>query len=91
MKQWFSEYKKALKMLEVEEVFDLIFYRPLAFLLVKIIYPTNITPNQLTLIAVFFGLVGGIFYGMGEAKYFFLGGILFILYDVFQKPVFNRQ
>lgn len=83
MKKWFSEYKNALKMLEVEEVFDLIFYRPLAFLLVKIVYPTNITPNQLTLIAVFFGLLGGVCYGMGKPEYFFAGGILFILYDVF--------
>lgn len=83
MKKWFSEYKKALKMLEVEEVFDLIIYRPLAFLLVKIVYPTNITPNQLTLIAVFFGILGGICFGTGRPEYFFIGGILFILYDVF--------
>jgi len=83
VKQWFREYKNALKMLEVEEVFDLIIYRPLAFLLVKIVYPTNITPNQLTLIAVFFGLVGGICYTMGTPEYFFAGGVLYILYDVF--------
>ncbi len=83
MKKWFTEYKSALKMLEVEEIFDLIFYRPLAFLLVKIIYPTNITPNQLTVAAVFLGLIGGIFYGFGKPEYFCLAGILFILYDVF--------
>lgn len=83
MKKWFDEYKKALKMLEVEEVFDLIFYRPLAFLLVKIVYPTNITPNQLTLIAVFFGILGGISFGFGDPEYLFAGAVLFILYDVF--------
>ncbi len=69
-------------MLEVEEVFDLIFYRPLAFLLVKIVYPTNITPNQLTVAAVILGVIGGIFYSLGKPEYFVVAGILFILYDV---------
>lgn len=59
---WYSEYKKSLKSIEVEEIFDLFFYRPLAFILVKIIYPTNITPNQLTIGAIIMGIIGGIFY-----------------------------
>ncbi|MBI9071455.1 MAG: CDP-alcohol phosphatidyltransferase family protein [Melioribacteraceae bacterium] len=83
MKKWYKEYISALKMLEVEEIFDLIFYRPLAFLLVKLVYPTNITPNQLTIIAVIFGLAGGIAFGMGTSELFIIGGILYILYDVF--------
>lgn len=63
---WYSDYKKSLKMLEVEEIFDLFFYRPLAFILVKIIYRSNITPNQLTIGAIIMGIIGGIFYAQGS-------------------------
>ncbi len=38
-------YKSSLKLIEVEEVIELVFYRPLAFLFVRLIYSTNITPN----------------------------------------------
>lgn len=83
MRKWYNEYINSLKMLEVEEVFDLIFYRPLAFLLVKLVYRTNLTPNQITIIAVVWGILGGISFAEGSAMGFFIGGILFILYDVF--------
>lgn len=83
MKNWYNEFISALKMLEVEEVFDLLFYRPLAFLLVKIIYPTSITPNQLTVAAVILGIIGGIYFSFGKPEYFAIAGILFVFYDVF--------
>jgi hypothetical protein len=44
-----EQYKASLKSVDVEEVVELFFFRPLAFLLVKSIYNTNLTPNQLTL------------------------------------------
>ena len=78
---WFAEYKKSLKMIEVEEFFDLFFYRPLAFILVKTVYRTNITPNQLTLIAILFGLIAGFVYSMGT-DYFVCGAICFALYNI---------
>ena len=68
-------------MAEVEEFFDLFFYRPLAFFLVKIVYHTNITPNQLTLIAIFTGLVSATFYSFG-VPYFATGALCFAAYNV---------
>lgn len=59
MKQLFEEYKRSLKLLEIEELLDVAFYRPLAFAFVKSIYKTSITPNQITCIALTFGIVGG--------------------------------
>ena len=82
---WYSEYKKSLKMLEVEEIFDLFFYRPLAFLLVKIIYPTNITPNQLTIGAIIMGIIGGFFYAHGSPlapEYFIIGALFFMMFNI---------
>ena len=78
----FQEYKNSLKKIEVEEFFDLYFYRPLAFLLVKAIYSTNITPNQLTVISMVFGVIGGFFYSFGNHNAFITGAVLVLLYNV---------
>jgi len=80
---WYSEYKKSLKMPEIEEFFDLFFYRPLTFLLVKIVYRTNVTPNQLTIIAIFIGFASGCLYATGLHGACIYGAILFMLYNVF--------
>ena len=78
-----QEYKSSLKKIEVEEIFDLYFYRSFAFLLVKGIYNTSITPNQLTVISMIFGVLGGICYSFGSHKAIMAGAILYLLYDVF--------
>ena len=79
---WLGEYKKSLKMKEVEEVFDLFFYRPLAFLLVKLIYKTNITPNQLTIAAIFMGVIGGCFYAQGLPQYYIVGALFYMMFNI---------
>ena len=78
-----QEYKSSLKKIEVEEIFDLYFYRPLAFLLVKGIYHTSITPNKLTVMSMIFGVIGGFFYSVGTHHAFIIGAILILLYNVF--------
>ena len=80
---WISEYKNSLKMTEVEEVFDIIFYRPLAFLLVKLVYPTKITPNHLTLTAIALGLTGGYFYSRGTDVSCIYGALFYLMFNVF--------
>lgn len=79
---WFKEYKKSLKMAEVEESIDLIFYRPLAFLLVKSIYNTKITPDHLTLAAIIMGLTGGFFYAFGLQLTCYIGSFFYIFFIV---------
>ncbi len=76
------EYRKSLKMVEVEEFFDLFFYRPLAFILVKIIYPTTITPNQLTITAILFGIAAGCVYAAGTPLALVAGSLLFMGYNI---------
>ncbi len=79
---FFQEYKSSLKLIEVEEVFDLIFYRPLAFLFVKLIYSTNITPNQITILSLSFGIAGGIALSFGTVQSILLASFLFITFNV---------
>lgn len=83
MASWFLQYRNSLKAVEIEEFFDLVFYRPLAFLLVKLVYRTNITPNQLTYTALLFGIVAGICFSQGTAQFFTLGALAYLLFNVF--------
>jgi hypothetical protein len=77
-----QEYKNGLKSVAVEEVFDLVFYRPLAFVLVKLIYSTSVTPNQLTILSMFFGLFGGASYAFGTPLAYGAGGVFYLLYNI---------
>lgn len=79
---WYTDYKKSLKMTEIEEIIDLLFYRPLAFILVKIIYPTNITPNQITIASILFGISAGIIYATGAPLSGLYGALFFMIYNV---------
>ena len=80
--RWFTEYKQSLKMAEVEEVLDLFLYRPIAFLLVKSIYRTKITPDHLTLGAMVVGLTGGFLYAFGLPQTSIVGAIFYILFII---------
>jgi phosphatidylglycerophosphate synthase len=79
---FYSEYKKSLKMIEVEEILDLIIYRPPAFLLVKSIYQTSITPNQITWVSLFFGVFGAFLITSGTATAYTLAATCFIIYNI---------
>lgn len=78
----FREYKNSLKSIEIEEILDLVFYRPLAFLFVKAIYKTNLTPNQVTGLALAFGLIADLFFTFGDYFSLIMAAIFLIIYDV---------
>lgn len=80
---WFREYKNSLKMAEVEEIIDLILYRPLAFLLVISVYRTKIKPDHLTLIAMVMGITGGFFYSLGSHLTCIIGALFYLLFNIF--------
>lgn len=82
MRKWYHEYIKSLKNPQVEEIFDLIFFRPLAFLVVKALYPFSITPNHLTFIAIAVALAGGTSFAFGTPQSFVIGAILIGLGNV---------
>jgi hypothetical protein len=77
-----AEYKQGLKSVAVEELFDLVFYRPLAFLLVKLICRTGVTPNQLTFLSMVFGVLGGASLALGTPGALAAGGVFFLLYNI---------
>jgi phosphatidylglycerophosphate synthase len=52
----FEGYWASLKPLEVEEPVDVWIHRPLAYLLARILLPTSISPNVVTIGSILFGL-----------------------------------
>jgi len=66
MKALFDEFRRSLKRPESEEWVDLYIYRPLGFLVVKAVYRTNITPNQLSLFSMALGVLAGACFGLGR-------------------------
>lgn len=74
-----SEYQQSLKTLDSEEILDLIIFRPISFILVKVIYHTSITPNQISSVALIFGILAGVFYGFGTHTFFLLASASFFI------------
>ncbi len=68
MRTWLAEYRQSLKHPQVEEVLDLFVFRPLAFLLVKLVYRSSLTPNQLTFLSIGLGVSAGACFGAGTQR-----------------------
>ncbi|MFA7360428.1 MAG: CDP-alcohol phosphatidyltransferase family protein [Candidatus Kapaibacterium sp.] len=79
---WYTEFKSSLKSYDVEEIFDIYFYRPLSFLFVKLIYSTNITPNQISAFSMLFGILTGVFFAFGTPQSFVLAGICLLVSNI---------
>ncbi len=77
-----EEYKKSLKMREVEELLDLILYRPLALVFVRVIYRTPITPNAVTFLSFVSGLCAAWCFAQGTAYGFAWGGIWYAIANI---------
>jgi phosphatidylglycerophosphate synthase len=78
-----AQYKSSLKNPFAEELIDLAFFRPLAFLFVKVTEPLPLTPNFVSLLAMVVGIGAGIEMAGGTAAAFALGAILFGLSNIF--------
>lgn len=73
------DYRKSLKkntgpFINKIKFVDIYLNRPVASLVVRAVYKTSITPNDLTYISFFLGILGAFFFTRGEYLYFILGG-----------------
>lgn len=74
-----EEFKQSLKTVDTEEILDLVIFRPISFVFVKLIYGTNITPNQISTVALFFGVLSGILYGFASYEFLVMGSASFFI------------
>lgn len=77
-----QEYRSMLKAPEMEELFDLVLFRPVAFVVVKILQPTPVTPNHVTLFSLLPGLAVGLCFWQGTPDFFIAGSIFLFLTNV---------
>lgn len=73
----FREYKKSLKDISVEATLDLYLFRPIGFVIVKLIYRFPVTPNQLSFSAIVTGIISGVLFAKGGAAGFLYAGIFY--------------
>lgn len=59
-------YRKSLKHPEAEEFFDLLFYRPVAYPIVRLLSRTPVTPNQVTFLSLVAALISASFFARGN-------------------------
>jgi hypothetical protein len=76
------EYKKTLKSNLSDELINTYLLRPVAGGIVRVLYRTSVTPNQVTIASTVAGLVAAGFYLNGEALTTAVAGLLVTLKDV---------
>ncbi len=66
-----------------DEIVNIYLLRPIAAIFVWFLYPTRITPNQVTLFAIFLGLAGALAYTFGTHHAIAVAGSLILAKDIF--------
>ena len=77
-----AQFRQTLKNPAAEELLDLGLYRPLAFLLVKILALFPVTPNQISVMSMLCGIASGIILAGGTCTHWIIGGLMFALANV---------
>jgi phosphatidylglycerophosphate synthase len=76
------QYSQSLKSEYADELINTYVLRPIAGLIVKILYPTPLTPNQITIAAILVGVCASYFYALGKPQTTLLAGVLVTFRDL---------
>ena len=76
------DYKNSLKSNLSDELINIYLLRPVAGLIVRVLYPTPVTPNQVTIVSTVAGIVAAGFYLKNEAFFTAAAGLFVTLKDV---------
>jgi len=77
-------YRRMLKSEEYysDELINIYILRPIAAAIVWLLYPTMLTPNHVTLIAILIGMASAYAYALSTTASVAIGGILIVLKDI---------
>jgi phosphatidylglycerophosphate synthase len=75
-------YRDSVKSDKSDELINTYLLRPIASIIVWALYYTPITPNQVTIVSVFSGIIAALFYLKGTASAFIVAGLLITLKDI---------
>ena len=74
----FAEYEASLKSIETENYIDRLIFRPIGFLIAKLLSKTCVTPNAVTIISIFIGVAAGPLFYFNNFR-LILSGIICLL------------
>ena len=75
-------YERSVKSDVSDELINVYVLRPIAGLIVRLLYNTRVTPNQVTVASTLVGLAAAVFYLQGEARMTAIAGLLVTLKDL---------
>ena len=78
----YTEYEASLKSIEIENYLDKIFFRPVGFLIAKLLSKTCITPNTITIISIFIGAAAGPLFYYKKLQYTLFGILCLIIANI---------
>lgn len=78
----FAEFKRNTKGFCLEEPFDFLIFRPIAFLIVKLTYSLPLGPNHFSFMALVVSLAAGYHLASGSAEGFVYGGVGIFIFSV---------
>lgn len=79
----FEDYKKNSRSFNLEEPCDFFFYRPFAYLIVKLTYGIPLTPNHFSFLSFLSSLFSGYQFTLGTKQGYFLGGLGILIFGIF--------
>ncbi|MDR1937014.1 MAG: CDP-alcohol phosphatidyltransferase family protein [Tannerellaceae bacterium] len=77
-----KEYEASLKSIETENFVDRIFYRHIGFRIARLLLPTRVTPNMVTVISIFIGAFAGYLFHYQDIIYNVYGILLLIFANI---------
>ncbi|MGD1045423.1 MAG: CDP-alcohol phosphatidyltransferase family protein [Bacteroidota bacterium] len=75
-------YRNSIKSDKSDELINTYLLRPIAGIIVWVLYYTPITPNQVTIVSILSGIVAALFYLKGTASALVFAGLLITLKDI---------
>jgi phosphatidylglycerophosphate synthase len=75
-------YRASIKSDRSDELINTYLLRPIAGIIVWLLYDTPVTPNQVTIVSILSGMVAALFYLQGTANAFIVGGLLVTVKDI---------
>lgn len=78
----YIEYEASLKSLETENYLDRLFFRPVGFLIAKLLCKTGITPNTITILSIFVGAASGPLFYYNNFHFTLLGILCLVFANI---------
>lgn len=80
-----EDYQRSLKSMDTEEHIDLAFYRPIGFMWARLAARFGVSPNAITIAAIFLGIGAGILFYFPELRLNVIGMLLLVWANSFDS------